>query len=115
MSSLPCYNVKSEVQYWSKYVLSKSQSFSASHSYSQIYYLFEPLESTECPHSHDAMSSLRYNIGPSMSYVRVKVSQASHSFSQIFYLFEPLESTECLHSDATMLSLNVYNIGPSMS
>ena len=46
-----------EVQYWSKYVLQvRVRSVSVSHSFSQISYLFEPLESTECLHSQDTMS-----------------------------------------------------------
>ena len=39
---------------------------SVSRSFSQVYYLFQPLESTECLHSHDNVSP-RYNVGPSMS------------------------------------------------
>ena len=46
-----------EVQYWSKYVPQvRVRSVSVSHSFSQISYLFEPLESTECLHSQDTMS-----------------------------------------------------------
>ena len=92
-----------EVQYWSKYVLKfRVRSVSVSHSFSQMSYLFEPLESTECLHSQDTMSIRGTILVQVCSRIRVRSVSVSHSFSQISYLFEPLESTECLHSQDTM-------------
>ena len=45
-----------EVPYWSKCPKVRVRSVSVSHSFSQISYLFEPLESTECLHSQDTIS-----------------------------------------------------------
>ena len=48
--------VSTESSLKSEYNIGPSIRVSVSHSFSQISYLFEPLESTECLHSQDTMS-----------------------------------------------------------
>ena len=102
VSSLSRYNVHSRYNIGPSMFQVRVRSVSVSHSFSQISYLFEPLESTECLHSQDTMSIRGTILVQVCSRIRVRSVSVSHSFSQISYLFEPLESTECLHSQDTM-------------